>query len=62
MYTMRFREAKFEVEKDEEAAVETEVQTMESLEYIILVQNDYMKAVWQEAKQNTLWSRGGSGE
>ena len=45
MYTMRLREAEFEVEKDEGVAVETEVQTMESLEYIMVVQKDHMKAV-----------------
>ena len=50
MYTMRFREAQFEVEKDEADAEETEVQTLESPQYMMAVQKDHMKAVWQEAK------------
>ena len=47
---MRLSEAQFEVEKDEGVAVETEFQTLEYLQYMIEVQKDHMKAVWQEAK------------
>ena len=51
VYTMRLREAQFEVEQDEGVAEETEVQTLESLQYMMAVQKDHMKAAWQEAKQ-----------
>ena len=44
VYTMRLREAQFEVEKDEADAVETEVQALESLQYMMAVQKDHMKA------------------
>ena len=39
-----------EVDKDEAVAVETEVQALESLQCMMEVQKDHMKAVWQEAK------------
>ena len=47
---MRLREAQFEVEKDEGVAIETDILTLRSLQYMMEVQKDHIKAVWQEAK------------
>ena len=41
VYPMRLREAQFEVEKDEADAEETEVQTLESLQYMMAVQKGW---------------------
>ena len=43
VFTMRLREATFEVEKEEELAEKTEVQSLESLQYMMAVQKDHMK-------------------
>ena len=48
---MRFGEAQFEIEKDDGVTQETNFQTLESLQYMIAVQKDHIKAAWHPARQ-----------
>ena len=50
VFTMRLREAAFEVEKGEETANKTEVQSLENLQCMMAVQKEHIKAAWLEAR------------